>query len=238
MTTARPILFSAPMIRALLDGSKTQTRRIVKQQERLRLGHDVLHRGDTLPEYRNEHGGWQQWVPNAKTMRCPYGAPGDVLWVRETWCINGFPSTATSPEHCYFAASDEAQAAHDGDGFTIFNKDGSERSPWKPSIHMPRWASRLTLQLTDVRIERLQDISEQDAIAEGCGPVIADDLKTHPLAKHIGPAPVNHYAALWERINGETGPRSWDANPWVWALTFNVNQQNIDAYLNSRSADA
>lgn len=203
MTTTRPILFSAPMIRALLDGSKTQTRRTVKHHPDTRIVH---HEGLGEPV---QIGG--------PDIKCSYGKPGDLLWVRETFAqVTAFP-----PSVRYYATDD----VH-------------ELRKKRPAIYMPRWASRLTLELTDVRVEQLQDISEQDALAEGCGPVIADDLKTHPLAKHIGPAPVNHYAALWERINGETGPRSWDANPWVWALTFRVHQQNIDAYLNSRSEAA
>lgn len=210
MRTARPILFSTPMIRALLDGRKSMTRRIVKQQERLRMGTDVLIEGDHRPEYLNEYGSWQQWVPNAKTMRCPYGVPGDLLYVKETFAhVANFPPTVR-----YYATDD----VH-------------ELRKKLPSIYMPRWASRLTLELTDVRVERLQDISEQDAIAEGADRLVMDDD-----GKFYESANGTHrcgYAGLWDHINGDG---SWDENPFVWCISFRTILANIDSYLKERAA--
>ncbi len=210
MRTARPILFSTPMIRALLDGRKSMTRRIVKQQERLRMGTDVLIEGDHRPEYLNEYGSWQQWVPNAKTMRCPYGVPGDLLYVKETFAhVANFPPTVR-----YYATDD----VH-------------ELRKKLPSIYMPRWASRLTLELTDVRVERLQDISEQDAIAEGADRLVMDDD-----GKFYESANGTHrcgYAGLWDHINGDG---SWDENPFVWCISFRTILPNIDSYLKERAA--
>ena len=199
----RPILFSAPMVRAILDGRKTQTRRVVK----------------------GDHGGPTTWVerdglwhPCADVLcrgaldavgpgvRCPYGQRGDRLWVRETWCV-------ADPDYAHYPAdgrplrSDDRWAwyrATEGDLVEYTNN----RSPWRPSIHMPRWASRLTLEVTGVRVERLQDLSEEDARAEG----------VEPLGS-LGRVPphINGFADLSEQINGAA---SWDANPWVWVVEF------------------
>jgi len=192
----RPILFSAPMVRALLDGSKTQTRRVVKPQHLKFFEHSAA---EML-------GAWDK-------RPMPHGHPGDRLWVREAWRgivqING-PHEAYSTgvaryvpdqEYCKkveFAATDEANG-----------------EPWRPSIHMPRWASRITLEITSVRVERLQDISEADAMAEG----IPADLLPLDVARMPYPSSIaaGRYAALWESING---PGSWDANPWVWVVEF------------------
>lgn len=222
MRTARPILMSAPMVRSTLEGIKTQTRRLVKQQERLRMGTDVLIEGDHRPEYLNEYGSWQQWVPNAKTMRCPYGVPGDLLYVKETFAhVANFPPTVR-----YYATDD----VH-------------ELRKKIPSIYMPRWASRLTLELTDVRVERLQDMegqhpSESDAIAEGVNEIHHGDGAYYYSAFRNEPHPKNWcdptdaFRELWEKLNGNG---SWDLNPWVWVLTFKVHHANVDAVLAQRA---
>ena len=186
-TKERPILFSAPMVRALLDGSKTQTRRVVKPQ----------------PVYDGRFaGGWKlkgKKGHEAATCSpfiaevCPYGQPGDRLWVRESFAH--IYRDNSSPERRSF--EDVAYMA-DGRGIDI----GAYGS-WKPSIHMPRWASRITLEITGVRVERLQDISEADARAEGAS--------QHP------DGPWHAYRSLWTLING---PDSWAANPWVWIIEF------------------
>ncbi len=184
--TDRPILFSAPMVRALLDGRKTQTRRILKPQPLMGYAPDVTA---------------------SKGIRF---AKGDRLWVRETW----------SAEHLWAGTKPRDIPCGpfwfwpDGDP-----SDGDWTKP-KPGIHMPRWASRLTLTVTDVRVERLQEISEGDAIAEGS--------REPSLVPIIGAcwSERDAYAKLWEYING---PGSWGANPWVVALTFTVEQRNIDA---------
>lgn len=169
-----PILFSAPMVRAILDGSKTQTRRAIKPQPRVLAGELLCWRDDAMT---NEE----------LVVRCPYGAPGDRLWVRETWA----PLTTG-----YAYRAD-----------TIWNAPPADR--WRPSIHMPRLASRITLQITGVRVQRLQEISESDAISEGIGESGYQDV--------FGGNAVAHYHRLWNVINGIG---SWEENPWVWVVEF------------------
>lgn len=170
----RPILFSAPMVRALLTGTKTQTRRIA------------------IPKRSIE----------PMTDECPYGQPGDRLWVREAWRVEGKHTDSYSPS-CI-----EINRAHFGridyEASITWNK--SMYGKLRPSIHMPRWASRITLEVTGVRVERLQDISEADARAEGISRADCPDWHA-----------TTDYRALWESING---PGSWDANPWVWVVEF------------------
>jgi hypothetical protein len=203
----RGILFSAPMVRALLAGTKTQTRRAVKPQppEWAKFPQQVGVPADGLWEWtdRNEDtDDLQHWPNYDKPMRCPYGKPGDRLWVRETWRERLGDGT-----YAY-------RATHDGP-FTW------ESYKWRPSIFMPRAASRITLEITAVRVERPQDISHADAIAEGIeADVQAGD--TAPLWREYRTggttiSPTHSYRTLWEQING---PDSWDANPWVWMLEF------------------
>lgn len=186
----KPILFSAPMIRALLAGTKTQTRRTVKPQPDAIWGVEHTDSGEV-------------------SIRCPYGQPGDLLWVRETF--RGA------------AGYDESPPSRWGNKPIWYTADGEpDKSAWwhlsyrsRPGIHMPRWASRLTLRITEVRVERLQRITRGDAMDEGC-----------PFSNMAdGPDPREWYADLWNAING---PDSWPANPWVWALTFEVIQSNVD----------
>lgn len=203
--TARPILFSAPMVRALLDGRKTQTRRALKQQPL-----------DILPLQKEKRG--REWVsleqpePHGRVVRCRFGMPGDVLWVRETWGE-------------YIQDIGDARQ----DRWYVYRADGKERPsdngsdvPWTPSIHMPRRVSRITLRISDVRVERLQAISEADAIAEGCPAVSLHDLDC------ASTPPSKQYRKLWESINGKG---SWDANPFVWAISFDVLKQNVDTVM-------
>lgn len=231
----RPILFSGPMVRALLDGRKTQTRRIVK-------GAALYYLEDEAAAEILESELASEFVADPDNGLCPYGTPGDTLWVRETFCPadtrSGFAYCADTP-----LGSDQR-----GMG-------------WRPSIHMPRGASRLTLTITEVRVERLQDITEADAIAEGLYRSLPDDADRDWFLAHTqeqsgtpptigewetfnagvwmvpgvpqgwgrtlaerrkdtwGPSPEFCYRLLWEHINGK---RSWAANPWVWALTFDV----------------
>lgn len=203
--TDRPILFSAPMVRALLDGTKTQTRRVVKPQPQPNGGAG-LH---PVAPYRNPRGLWA-WVLAAtghgsggNLFACPYGKPGDRLWVRETWTTHAFLDDI--PPRDLTTRSLHYQA----DGVI---KTGKLR----PSIHMPRWASRITLDVTGVRVERLQGISADDAKAEGAPP---SHQSIDRVSRELGYAdfPRSWYAQLWEQING---PGSWDANPWVWVVSF------------------
>ena len=199
----KPILFSAPMVRALLAGTKTQTRRVVKPQFAKEAAPVEMPATDPIGGWVvGGHSGiwWCDAAANPdEAMRCPYGQPGDRLWVREAFAgsiayeRHGYPLKEWGNKIWYIA-------------------DGEPRSgQWtlpRPSIHMPRALSRITLEVTGVRVERLQAISEADAMAEG-------DLSAMYL--HAPTNPRGAYAALWESINGQG---SWDANPWVWVVEF------------------
>lgn len=200
----RQILFSTPMVRAILDGSKTQTRRMVKPQP------------VTLPDFNRGGlsicvGGsrYQAFTPSCPPVTCPFGRAGDRLWVRETWCV-GYADGCSGYSAIPWTGADERR-----DGKLFYRADLNEKPgepciPWRPSIHMPRWASRITLEVTGVRIERLNDIREKDAWAEGCEGY-DDDVSG-------GMSGYREFCNLWESINGKG---SWDANPWVWVVEFN-----------------
>ena len=193
------------MVRATLDDSKTQTRRIVKPKVAETLnwfgGKDGVDDDRTLDELlgqRIEEKGVRVWCADypeegSELIHCHYGQPGDQLWVREAW----------STHRCF-----DDRPPRDLKGSFHYWADGEiQTGKRRPSIHMPRWASRITLEITGVRVERLQDISRGDAMAEGCPfPNMAQ-----------GADPRNWYADLWNSING---PDSWDANPWVWVVEF------------------
>lgn len=207
----RPILFSAPMVRALLAGTKTQTRRVVKPQPCAAVTSVYL-------PFRDEPNNWHGYGDDLIRWlgRCPYGQPGDLLWGRESWRVCGGREYEYQQDRCRVMY----RATHEEDGFPL----GWESYKWRPSIHMPRWASRITLEVTGVRVERLQDISEADAIAEGIErAVIGDDWRRYSDAASelagLPPCvtPRASYQSLWESING---PGSWDANPWVWVVEF------------------
>lgn len=213
----RPILFSAPMVRAIREDRKTVTRRPVSVQPRSRV--DIGSYGLGQPFIRHPD-------PTKRNPECPYGRPGDRLWVRETWGVISHdfdqqgdvikwepdrPAKAIREMrfgrgyysgHVVYAADGPCEWAGDEDG------GGDPRSAWKPSIHMPRAASRILLEITDVRVERLQDISEAQAKAEG------PDV---PVAEHLAAAWVVQFRRLWESING---PEAWTSNPWVWVVEF------------------
>jgi hypothetical protein len=229
----RPILFSGPMVRAILAGTKTQTRRIVTHRHGISFlggmgqtndpaclgyafdgpdhnGYMVLARG--LDE-RHDHG--------RISLPCPYGAPGDRLWVREAWC-SGY---ARGCWGTVFAADKQfVQGSRRHEKGVHFNAEwdgpGGQHYKWRPSIHMPRWASRLTLEVTDVRVERLHDITEEDARAEGVEAWM-ESLRGGPHYNHnaqLGAYPVTAFARLWDSINGERA--AWHSNPWVWVVAF------------------
>jgi hypothetical protein len=184
----RPILFSAPMVRALLDGTKTQTRRIVKLTDSGRV---------------KEPGSLRNWHPedpNA-SLASPYGQPGDRLWVKETWAAQLLKLRTVKPtevpnwERINYAAD---HTADDMDGL----------GPWRPSLFMRRWMSRITLEVVSVRAERLQEITRGDCMVEGC-----------PFANMAkGSSPKDWYRELWDSINAERAP--WASNPWVWVVEF------------------
>lgn len=208
----RPILFSAPMVRALA-GTKTQTRRLVKPQ----------------PQFRNDHHATDL---RALLKHCPYGQPGDRLWVREAHSIGPGPGVALVPGETAGALR-WPHVTYPADG-AVLRRDERWKGAFgklRPSIHMPRWACRLVLEVTEVRVERLQDISEADAIAEGIETspslafpgrdVFCDYRVPHDPAEWFG-NPVDSYRSLWEQING---PDSWRANPWVWTVSFRRLQE-------------
>lgn len=199
----RPILFSGPMVRAILEGRKTQTRRVVKP------GPSSGVRWSPFVSTGLEDG-------HGREIRIAYGQPGDRLWVRETW---GYAPGTLNEERlcCYKATPEIAPFAWPARRGPI----GDFVARWRPSIHMPRWASRLTLEITDVRVERLQQITAADAWQEGIRPVgVAEQAGDG--ASDIDPesAVVGEFIDLWNSLNAKRG-FGWDANPWVWVLTFN-----------------
>ena len=204
----RPILFSGPMVRAIIEGRKTQTRRVIKPKHEFFVddGHDGINRV-YYPCYVTGE-------PEPQEILCPYGSVGERLWVRETWAV--VPKVSDDgPKH---------KAKGDGTGATWRADWNGNPSgfPWKPSIHMPRWASRITLEVTGVRIERLNDIDLADCIAEGIEWKYRDDKTTHwrdysGLDVSCTTSAYFSYQTLWESING---PLSWSLNPWVWVVEF------------------
>lgn len=188
----RPILFSAPMVRAIIAGTKTQTRRIVKPQPEL---------AQLLTA-----SGWSAWHnEKGQPLKNRYGRPGDRLYVRETWMEN--PDVD----------------AGNGHGAPLYRETclNHPDERWRPSIHMPRWASRIDLEITGVRVERLNDISEADAQAEGCPCYVCGGAMDGRSEKDChcfhAKAKPSDFRALWESINGAG---SWGANPWVWVVEF------------------
>jgi hypothetical protein len=212
----KPILFSGPMVRAILEGRKTQTRRTVKVVSG-RGGVSLVHLPGAPGIYEHldyDGAGLVHFQPErqAKPLRTPYGQPGDRLWVRETWAPVDQLADRVEREDpvCVGYRADYSAISHESDNVhqldvTHWNWEHSSVR-WRPSIFMPRWASRLTLEVTDVRVERLQDISEKDAKAEGVG-------------FHVG-GPVKAFETLWDSINGGRPWRCWDDNPWVWVVGF------------------
>lgn len=217
----RPILFSGPMVRALLAGQKTQTRRIVEPDQF--IGYPPSEIRFACDEYFTTTGGI------SFELKCPFGKSGDRLWVRETWAfIDAMDSDGKEfrDNRLRFRADAE-----------VFDRPDprDETSLWRPSIHMPRWASRITLEITGVRVERLQEISDEDAKAEGCEPFTLsqaeiDDLQISDEApdlklfwKEMGPGSTTcnwEFQMLWSTIHSATGPQGWAANPWVWVVEF------------------
>src|SRR5690242_3815290 len=258
----RPIIFSAPMVRAILEGRKTMTRRVIKPQPPEETPHfrgtigsysgavrpyffwgrfanredwlAYMDRDDHDPDKEEDivwpggdsDGFTCDWHASTSGMLCPYGASenpfrsqGDRLWVREAYFGNHFLHP-NEPEN-------ERELHYRADGLPDFEGEESQIR-WRPSIHMPRWASRILLEITGVRVERVQDISEADAVAEGV--IAALTACTDGMERdlwygvdHAGhESPIPAYADLWESISNPRGlcpddvPHCWDANPWVW----------------------
>jgi len=208
----RPILFSGEMVRAILDGRKTQTRRMVKPQP-VKFPPEI-HCAKWLDYDGFNKPGFYAYAEGAEKAKgfwrdnCPYGQPGDRLWVRESfWVVEREGQGVGVPFLLY---EDEMGMEP--------NESAPYREAWglkfghKPSIHMPRWASRITLEITGVRVERLQGISEADCIAEGCSGG-HDSIHGYQFSAQ----PKEHFWKLWESINGQG---SWEANPYVWVIQF------------------
>ncbi|HET7552162.1 MAG TPA: hypothetical protein VFK04_12800 [Gemmatimonadaceae bacterium] len=273
----RPILFSGEMVRAILGGRKVQTRRVVNPQPPewvSEFGYTCF----TPPGHISGRGYWKgvpgEEGPAEKFFRCPYGQPGDRLWVREAWqadtgsCNPAFPDgplwwhevprslrTSRAFRYLYYRA-DNAIVSWDESLADLPWEDRrsawvpTDKDPdffarelrWRPSIHMPRWASRITLEITDVRVQRVQEISEEDARAEGATQrdagwsmdwsrvgslsrfAAASEVKGRDLAplseRDIAlPTARGAFGNTWEHLNAKRG-YGWDVNPWVWALTF------------------
>jgi hypothetical protein len=188
----RPILFSAPMVRALLDGRKTMTRRVLNKQP----DPDGLSR---LADQRVWHD------TSARAYLCPYGQPGDLLWVRESWAArldqdHLSPSQLPRGTVGYWA---------DGPGKCCNTGCAGAAGRVRAAMHMPRWASRILLEITSVRVERLHEISNEDAFAEGIN---------RPIDARY---PVDEFRALWDSISAARG-FGWDVNPWVWVVEFRI----------------
>lgn len=194
----KPILFSGEMVRAILEGRKTQTRRPVKQAV---VTDGLMH-------------GIVYGTPAIDLTRCPFGVPGDRLWVRETHKLWDYSFEEILVEYraigteCVFrvAGSDKPTNLHTWPRSA--DAMPATRKHWRPSIHMPRWACRLTLKVTDVRVERIQDMSSVDAIQEGVYAV-------SPRETYL---PIQRFIPRWDAIYAKKAP--WDTNPWVWVVSF------------------
>jgi len=198
--TERPIMFKGPMVRAILDGTKTQTRRLVKwgSEEAPTLGCKIAQTG---PEGIEEWTYEDDDASNAGVLDilCPYGVAGDRLWVRETFCDQG------CGRFLYRAS--------------VENPEWKVRR-WKPSIFMPRMASRIELEVTAIRALRLQDISEEDAESEGAMTWWNGLSQEEQFGMYDGGrGPIAAFRMLWDSINAKRGV-GWDTNPWVWAVSF------------------
>ncbi|ENU27042.1 hypothetical protein [Acinetobacter modestus] len=206
----RPILFNTPMVQAILSGQKTQTRRIVNKAPTTEINHRLIALDNGWSWQVDQQG----IVPTMhreidNPMVCPFGQIGDRLWVRETFRLYDSDECphADFPCGCPKNGTPLYKASHDcGNG-----------EKWKPSIHMPRKAARLFLEITNIRIERLNDITSEDAKAEGF------DYSTHPSAIQMGYAigAKTNFRVTWEQIYGQN---EWNKNPWVWVLEFKVIQ--------------
>ena len=197
----RPMLFNDAMVRAILSGQKTVTRRAVKVQPDVPVSdaiprRDFPHGPPTVSWYWRPQFGHMQPAPSAGwDFKCPYGQPGDRLWVRETFAVYGDQKMAA----IHYRADRPHHVGQKGMGY-------------KPSIHMPRWVCRILLEIADVRVERLQDITQAQAIAEG---VRSCERDIDPDGNDYSPYEL--FSALWVSINGH---ESWHANPWVWVVEF------------------
>jgi hypothetical protein len=213
-----PILFSTPMVQAILAGNKSMTRRVVKNK----VFQQWIDAGMSDEAMKNPDNNWID--------ACPYGQAGDILWVRETWCelweIDGNDQTIEGTEKYYYAADNPTFP------FTGFLRDDGtykDYPAWRPSIHMPRSVARIFLEVTNVRVERVQDITEEDAITEGTSPERALEIGGEqftptfydPDGQNVRPNYKDAFSELWDSINERRG-FSFQSNPWVFVVSFEV----------------
>lgn len=193
----RPIIFSAPMVRAILEGRKTQTRRVVKWPIKGGSPKPLIDVQPCLTAGMWKGGDGDGW----NAFECPYGKVGDRLWVREAWAWPG-------EEYVLF------KATHEHIQREMQSDPNNPQFTWKSPLFLPRWASRILLEIVSVRVERVQSISEEDAIAEGVDSVtMADVPRQATMTRRCD------YRQLWDKINSKRG-HSWDSNPWVWCVSF------------------
>lgn len=249
----KPILFNGAMVRAILEGRKTQTRRVVKPQPSefaggvhpANLGEKTNRTKPYFDSYRNQRRSicnplgmseyWCWWTEDHRQgpdwIRCPYGTPGDLLWVRETWAVASDSAVWDSSWEGDSIVRLESYAMRPEDTpyeryYVVYRADDYEicdDEAWRRSIHMPRWASRITLRVNNVRVERVQGIGEQDAFSEGIGNyMLSDKWRGVPAGYRANlPDPVMVFSHLWDSINAKRG-FSWDSNPWVWVVEFEM----------------
>ncbi|MFW3786617.1 hypothetical protein ACKLKE_24385 [Klebsiella quasipneumoniae subsp. similipneumoniae] len=221
--TERGMIFNAEMVRAILAGRKTQTRRIMKvQPESNQLGLLLITDSTKHSDIGKYHWAESNATGNhvrSKLFSCPFGAVGDRIWVRETWSSD-FANYYPNDRVWYAADNNRRLDIEVADGVRgIYSPESDVHVPfrWHPSIHMPRWASRITLEITDVRVERLNAISQEDAQAEGMELTGWRPTYSDPDSGGEVMTPYDNFAELWSSIYGE---ESWNANPWVWVIEF------------------
>lgn len=219
-----PILMPAPMVRALLEGRKTQTRRIIKKQPTDWTTGPMPGCSASWPAV--ERKGLCEY------MTCPYGLPGDRLWIKEAWTGTWHPTRQSENHMLLHYRADESERFIDAPEDYVLPKAAAKVGNWVTPLFMPRWASRIILEVTEVRVERLQEVSTEDVTAEGtpgmvCGKYQCERCNGRgrnvtwpsgcPHCEGSGLTPKKYYEALWESINGAV---SWDANPFVWVIVF------------------
>lgn len=222
MMKARPILMNTEMAKATWEGRKTQTRRVIKQIPPHWKSYGINKFGEYIfypdDEFELEH--------TEPLVKCPFGKVGDLLYVRETFFPYATPSLKVVGDNMPIIKEDYKNAWDETlYKFAYYKADDMHgcNTKWKPSIHMPRWASRMTLEITDIRVERLQDISSADAIKEGIFPTtnsLTIDCDT--------PDPRDGFKSLWQSINGA---ESWEQNPFCWVISFKLHKVNVDEFI-------
>lgn len=241
----RPILFSTPMVRAILEGKKAQTRRVIKPQPVFESGYDYPHENELGIFWKKEESyrNIEEFIADC-TAKCPYGKPDDTLWVRETWGNWSYDNPDCNAVYYRY----KADYPNGAKTYMYDNEHECDLPKWHPSIHMPRAAARIFLQVKNIRVERLRDITWQDCLREGIdhnddsndnvcnfcdleegqrgvknfgnGPMFCFDSGQCEVAQgHFKDDCIDCFAELWDGINKARG-YGWDTNPWVWVVEF------------------